>query len=256
MPLWPVSDAGLRIAAHLYNSNMLRHGGNLEAVLNGKKLNEQQRKCMVWDIERGQSNRIEPFVWQTDTCIGGWHYDKAVFEQHRYKTAKTVIQTLADIVSKNGNLLLSIPVRADGTIDSDEVKVVEGIADWMDVNRQCIFGTRPWKVFGEGPAIESATPKQTQGFNEGKGKPFTAEDVRFTQKGDTLYAIVLGQPTEPLKIKSLGKKSKLLDKRIGGIQLLGTDEVVRWSQDDDALAIEPAANKLSDAAVVYKIQLE
>jgi alpha-L-fucosidase len=255
LPLWPVSDAGLRIAAHFYNSNMLRHGGNLEAVLNGKKLEEQQRKCMVWDIERGQSNRIEPFVWQTDTCIGGWHYYKDVFERHRYKSAKTVIQTLADIVSKNGNLLLSIPVRADGTIDSDEVKTVEGIADWMDVNRQCIFGTRPWKVFGEGPAIQSAAPISNQGFNEGKGKPFTAEDVRFTQKGDTLYAIVLGQPTEPLKIKSLGKQSKLLDKLIGSIQLLGTDEDVRWSQGDDALVIEPAKNKLSDVAVVFKIKL-
>jgi alpha-L-fucosidase len=256
LPLWPVSDAGLRIAAHFYNNNMLRHGGKLEAVLNGKVLNEQQRKCMVWDIERGQSNRIEPFVWQTDTCIGGWHYDKGVFERHRYKSAKTVIQTLADIVSKNGNLLLSIPVRADGTIDSDEVKIVEGIADWMDINRECIFGTRPWKIFGEGPAIQSAAPITNQGFNEGKGKPFTAEDVRFTQKGDTLYAIVLGQPTEPLKIKSLGKQSKLLDKRIESIQLLGSDEKIEWSQDDDALAIEPATNKLSDAAVVYKIQLE
>ena len=182
--------------------------------------------------------------------------DKAVFERHRYKSAKTVIQTLADIVSKNGNLLLSIPVRADGTIDSDEVKIVEGIADWMDVNRQCIFDTRPWKVFGEGPAIESAAPISNQGFNEGKGKPFTAEDMRFTQKGDTLYAIALGWPTQPLKIKSLGKQSKLLDKRIESIQLLGTDEVVRWSQGDDALVIEPAANKLSDAAVVFKIKLE
>ena len=158
MPLWPVSDAGLRIAAHFYNSNMLMARREAGGRANGKILNEQQRKCMVWDIERGQSNRIEPFVWQTDTCIGGWHYDKAVFERHRYKSAKTVIQTLADIVSKNGNLLLSIPVRADGTIDSDEVKIVEGIAAWMDVNRQCIFGTRPWKVFGEGPAIESAAP--------------------------------------------------------------------------------------------------
>ena len=256
LPLWPVSDAGLRIAAHLYNSNMREHGGKLEAVLNGKILNEQQRKCMVWDIERGQSNRIEPFVWQTDTCLGGWHYDKNVFEQHRYKSAKTVIQTLADIVSKNGNLLLSVPVRADGTIDSDEVQIVEGIAAWMDKNSECIFDTRPWKVFGEGPAIESAAPLSNQGFNEGKGKPFTAHDVRFTQKGDTLYAIALGQPTEPLKLKSLGKQSKLLDKQIGSVQLLGGDENITWSQNDDALLIDPPKQQLSDAAVVFKIQLQ
>lgn len=254
LPLWPLSDAGLRIAAHYYNSNMLWHGGKLEAVYNGKILDEEQRKCMVWDIERGQSNRIEPFVWQTDTCLGVWHYDKGVFESHNYKTAKTVIHTLADIVSKNGNLLLSVPVRADGTIDSDEVKIVEGIAAWMDINGESIFGTRPWKVFGEGPAIESAAPINAQGFNEGTGKPFTAEDVRFTQKGDTLYAIVLGWPTQSLKIKSLGKKTNLLDKEIANIQLLGSEEKIDWSRDDDALTIEPPQNKPSDAAVVFKIQ--
>jgi alpha-L-fucosidase len=152
--------------------------------------------------------------------------------------------------------LLSIPVRADGTIDSDEVKVVEDIAAWMDVNRECIFGTRPWKVFGEGPAIESAPPITRQGFNEGKGKPFTAEDMRFTQKGDSLYAIVMGWPTQPLRIKSLGKQSKLLDKQIAGIQLLGSNEEIQWSQGDDELTIEPAKNKPSDAAVVFKIKLE
>jgi len=256
LPLWPFSDTGLKLIAHYYNSNMLWHGGKLEGVWNGKMLDEQKRKCMVWDIERGQSNRIEPFVWQTDTCIGGWHYDKGVFDRHRYKSAKTVIQTLADIVSKNGNLLLSVPVRADGTIDSDEVKIVEGIATWMDVNRESIFGTRPWKVFGEGPAIASAAPISNQGFNEGKGKPFTAEDIRFTQKGDAIYAICLGWPTQPLKIKSLGKQANLLDKQIADVQLLGSDEKIEWIEGDDALTIDPAKNKPSDAAVVFKIQLK
>jgi alpha-L-fucosidase len=256
LPLWPFSDTGLRLIAHYYNSNMQWHGGKLEGVWNGKILDEQKRKCMVWDIERGQSNRIEPFVWQTDTCIGGWHYDKGLFEGHRYKSAKTVIQTLADIVSKNGNLLLSVPVRADGTIDSDEVKIVEGIATWMDVNRESIFGTRPWKVFGEGPAIGSAAPLSAQGFNEGKGKPFIAEDIRFTQKGDAIYAICLGWPTQPLKIKSLGKQANLLDKQIADIQLLGSDEKIEWTEGDDSLTIDPAKNKPSDAAVVFKIQLK
>jgi alpha-L-fucosidase len=254
LPLWPFSDAGLRIAAHFYNSNMFWQSGKLEAVLTGKILDENQRKCMVWDIERGQSNRIEPFVWQTDTCLGDWHYNIGVFNQHRYKSAKTVIHTLADVVSKNGNLLLSVPVRADGTIDSDEVKVVEGIAAWMDINRESIFGTRPWKVFGEGPAIESATPISAQGFNEGKGKPFTAEDVRFTQKGDTLYAIVLGCPTQTLRIKSFGTQARLLEKRIANVQLLGSDEELQWEQEEDALVIECPQKIPSDIAVAFKIQ--
>ncbi len=253
LPLYPISDAGLKIAAHFYNSNMQWHDGKLEAVLNGKVLNPQQRKTMVWDIERGQANTIEPYVWQTDTCIGSWHYDRNIYQRHRYKTAKTVIHTLADIVSKNGNLLLSIPVRGDGTIDSDEIAVVEGIAKWMDVNRAAIFGTRPWKVFGEGPALANAAPLRAQGFNEGRGKPFTANDVRFTTKGDTLYAIAMGVPTEPLKIKSLGTDSKLLDRAISQIQLLGSDEPVNWSQDSDSLTIQPPEKTPCEEAVVFKI---
>jgi alpha-L-fucosidase len=209
---------------------------------------------MVWDIERGQANRIEPYPWQTDTCIGGWHYDRKLFEQHRYKSAKTVIQMLADIVSKNGNLLLNIPVRGDGTIDPDELKVVQGIADWMDVNRECIFGTRPWKVFGEGPASAGAA-LNAQGFNEDKGRPFTAQDVRFTQKGNTLYAIVLGPPTNGVSLHSLGRSAKLPDQPIAKIQLLGSREKIRWQQTGDALVISQPEKLPDPAAVVFKISL-
>jgi alpha-L-fucosidase len=253
LPLYPVSDAGLKIAAHYYNSNMKWHNGKLEAVMNGKVLSPEQRQCMVWDIERGQSNRIEPLPWQTCTCIGSWHYDQGIFDNHRYKNAKTVVQTLVDIVSKNGNLLLSVPVRADGTIDSDEVKILEGIAAWMDINKESIFGTRPWKVFGEGPASKNAAPINAQGFNEGKNKPFTAQDIRFTSKGDTLYAIAMGWPTKPLQIKSLGTDAKLLNKTIVDIQLLGSREKLLWVQSNDALTITPPQNQPCDYAVVFKI---
>jgi alpha-L-fucosidase len=255
LPLWPISDAGLKIAAHLYNSNMKRHGGNLEAVLFGKILDEQQRKAMVWDIERGQSNVIEPYAWQTDTCIGAWHYDRNIYKNNWYKSSKTVIQTLADVVSKNGNLLLSVPVRGDGTIDEKEQAIVEGIATWMDINKECIFGTRPWKVFGEGPASAGAA-LSAQGFNEGKGKPFTAQDVRFTQKGNALYAIVLGKPTVALSIASLGGQAKLLDKKIASVQLLGSTEKVNWKQEDAGLSIEAPTSGTSDVATVFKIELK
>lgn len=253
LPLWPVSDVGLRIAAHHYNSSMKRNGGRLEAVLFGKVLDESQRRCMVWDIERGASNRIEPLAWQTDTCIGGWHYDRRTFENHRYKSAKTVIHMLADIVSKNGNLLLSVPVRADGTIDEDEVRIVEGIGKWMDVNREAIFGTRPWKVFGEGPASDGA-PLNAQGFNEGKGKPFSAEDVRFTSRGDVLYAIVLGIPTKPLHIKSLGKAANLLDRPVTSVLVLGSDQTIQWSQTADGLTLHPPTQLPCEEAIVYAIK--
>ena len=252
LPLWPVSDAGLKIAADFYNFNSQQHDGQLQAVILGKQLNDEERKCIVWDLERGAANRVEPLPWQTDTCIGNWHYERALYDNNRYKNARTVIRLLADIVSKNGNLLLNIPVRSDGTIDDKEETVLQGIAAWMDVNKECIFDTRPWKIFGEGPASEG--PAAAAGnFTEGKGKPFTADDVRFTTKGGTLYAIALGAPKKDLQIKSLGTAAKLLDHPISTITLLGSDEKVEWSQSAESLTIKAPASSPNDTAIVFKI---
>jgi len=252
LPLWPVSDAGLKIAAHFYNRNMALHNGNNEAVLFGKGLDADQQQCMAWDIERGVSPTIVPHPWQTDTCIGGWHYDRALYDRNGYKSTKTVIHMLADIVSKNGNLLLNIPVRGDGTIDDKELAIVEGIAAWMDVNKEAIFGTRPWKTFGEGPASEGAT-LNGHGFNEGKGRPMTAADFRFTAKGSVIYAIELGWPTNAVAIKALGKSAGLPGQTISKIQLLGSNEKIKWSQTDDALTIKAPKKKPGDIAIVFKI---
>ncbi len=252
LPLWPISDAGLKLAANFYNLNNQWHGTKDDGVLFGKILTPDQRQCMVWDIERGQANAIEPLHWQTDTCLGNWHYDRKIYERHGYKTTKTVIQTLSDVVSKNGNLLLSVPVRGDGTIDDEEVNIVEGIAGWMEVNRECIFDTQPWKIFGEGPASAGAKLR-AEGFNEGKGKPFTAEDYRFTLKSNTLYAIELGWPTNGVNIKSLGKSAHLLEGKIRKIELLGSGEKIKWKQTSDALVIAQPKNAPNNFAVVYKI---
>ncbi|MFT3867472.1 MAG: alpha-L-fucosidase [Nibricoccus sp.] len=258
LPLHPISDVGLKIAAHFYNSNMEANGGKLEGVLFGKVLNEQQRKCMVWDIERGQSNVIEPLPWQCDTCLGGWHYDRSLFEKHRYKTAKTIIQTLADVVSKNGNLLLSVPVRGDGTIDADEVAILEDIAGWMAINRECIFDTRPWKICGEGPALTGAAPLNAQGFNEGKGKPLTSEDVRFTQKGDVIYIIQMGVPKDATNIKSMGNDTNQYGPTVAGVTVLGSDETLVWSQTVHGLIIAPPTKMSGPHAhtIVYKVLLK
>jgi alpha-L-fucosidase len=258
LPLWPVSDAGLKIAADFYNSNLARTGGRSAGVLFGKILNDEQKKCLVWDIERGAPNMTLPYAWQTDTCIGGWHYDRAAYDRNLYKSAKTVIHMLADIVSKNGNLLLNIPVRGDGSIDEKEVAVLEGIATWMNGNGECIFGTRPWKIFGEGPA-SVGSELSAQGFNEGKVKPFTAGDVRYTasKDGKTLYAIVCGLPAGPVALKSLGKTAALLDRPVAQIEQLGATGSLVWNLGADALTVTPAAAKpASSAAVVFKITLK
>ena len=259
LPLWPVSDAGLKITADFYNTNLAKSGGRSQGVLFGKILDDQQKKCVVWDIERGTPNATLPYAWQTDTCIGDWHYNRAVYDHNRYKSAKTVIHMLADIVSKNGNLLLNIPVRGDGSIDEKEVRILEGIGAWMDVNKEAIFATRPWATFGEGPS-SAGNALSAQGFNEGKGKVFTAEDVRFTmsEDGGTLYAIMLGWPGTTTTIKSLGKQAGLLKRAITRVDLLGSPAKITWDRTDTGLSLVgiPAA-PLTDAAstAVFKITL-
>jgi len=250
LPLWPVSDAGLDIAADFYNFNALQHHGQNEGVLFAKRLTPFQTQCMVWDIERGFANRIEPLPWQSDTCIGVWHYKPGI----HYKTAKYVIEALADIVSKNGDLLLNIPVRGNGTIDDQEIAVLNGIAAWMDVNKECIFGTRPWKVYGEGPSTQGPQLAPT-GLNESKARPFTADDVRYTLKGGVLYAIMLGAPTADVHLKSLGTAANLLSGPVKSVALLGSAEQLQWSQTSDGLSIKAPRGKLSDIATVFKIAI-
>jgi alpha-L-fucosidase len=245
----PINEGvGLSIFAHLYNASMHWHGGKNEAVLNTKGMPKNLRKTLVLDIERGLSNELEPYPWQTDTCIGSWHYARSIFEKHHYKTANTVITMLVDIVSKNGNLLLNIPVRGDGTIDDDEVKVLEDIAKWMDVNGECIFGTRPWKIYGEGMARMKGGS-----FNEGKARPYTGKDIRFTTKGDTLYAILLAWPGEQAVIRALGKASPLVQGEPSDIRLLGCSEKLQWSRDTDGLTVKMPPQKPCDYAFAFKI---
>jgi alpha-L-fucosidase len=234
LPLFPVSDAGLKIAAHYYNRNIATHNGKLEAVLFGKVLTDEQKKCMVWDVERGAPDKTQADAWQTCTCIGDWHYSRGIYDQNRYKSAKVVIQMLVDIVSKNGNLLLNIPVRGDGTIDDKEIAILEGIAAWMDINKESIFDTRPWKVFGEGPATDTSNPVNAQGFNEGKVK-LTEKDIRFNQKGNILYATTLGVPMDNINIKSLAKKNGNV--KIKKIEMLGSTEKLLWEQSSESLII-------------------
>jgi alpha-L-fucosidase len=244
----PLGQAGLDIAAHFYNANVSRRG-RLEAVLTSKGLQPDHLGTMVLDIERGRADRILDEPWQTDTCIGDWHYRRSLFEQHRYKSAATVIAMLVDIVSKNGNLLLNIPVRGDGTIDEDERNVLAGLTRWMAVNGEAIHGTRPFGVFGEGPP----DVKGAANFNENAARPYTAEDIRFTTKGETLYAFALAWPADGrLTIGSLARGSAHRPNDISRIDLLGGGRV-EFTRDDNALAVRLPEASRSEFVTVLKI---
>lgn len=254
LPLYPISDAGLKIAAHMYNKSITENGGKNESVIFGKVLNDEQKKTIVWDVERGAPDKIQELPWQTCTCIGQWHYDKHVYYNDQYKSATQVIQMLVDVVSKNGNLLLSIPVKGNGTIDPTEERIVGEIGAWIKVNGESIYGTRPWVVYGEGPSVESANPIRAQGFNEGRVK-MTSNDIRFNQKGKVLYVTVLGVPTESVLVKSLGKNSQVFKGRVRGVELLGSKEKLTWKQEQDALVIQKPSEFPTSEAVVFKVLL-
>jgi len=182
---------------------------------------------------------IWPRPWQTDTCIGDWHYNKD--RKGKYKSVKTVVDLLVDIVSRNGNLMLNIPLPASGMPDEDELAVIEGITKWMAVNSEGIYATRPWKIFGAGPLTEVAKNDKevnsaTQ-FNENKRKTFSYEDVRFTVKNKTLYAFIMGWPDgKPVTIKPLAVNSLQKVGKIENVALLGAGKI-DFTQNENGLIV-------------------
>jgi alpha-L-fucosidase len=239
----PLGQAGLDIAAHYYNASIKRHG-KLDGVINIKPQGKPGGGYVA-DVERGFRAGISAEPWQTDTCIGDWHYNRRLYDEKRYLPAAAVIHRLCDIVSKNGNLLLSIPVRGDGSIDSEERRIVEGIGEWMSRFSEAIYGTRPWRVYGEGPTQVGAGM-----FGEGKQKPFTAADIRFTTKGKTLYAIALGRPNGAISITSLAKGGS---GRVQRVEAVGHNEPLTFRQDAKGLHVTLPDAAHHDIGVALKI---
>ncbi len=255
LPIYPASDIGLRIAAYYYNTSLARHGGKLEAVLTGKGLNAEQRRALVLDVERGVTNGGETLPWQTDTCIGSWHYERSLFDQHKYKTAQQVCQMLIDIVSKNGNLQLNIPLPGHGFPDDDELKFLSEFTAWMDVNSEGIHGTRPWNVYGEGPSVTG--PQQRGQFGGARDvRPYTSGDLRFTRKGDTLYAFIMVWPeTRSTAVKSLASNSPLIGgRKVADVSLLGHGGKMEWTQDEQGLNVKLPDQPPCAHAVTLKIK--
>lgn len=241
---------GLGITANIYNMSIARNGGRNEAVVNTKALTVEQEKCIVRDYEMATPDEIRPLPWQVDACIGGWHYAKGQI----YLPADKVIRNLVDVVSKNGNMLLNIPLRGDGSLDEPATAVVEAIGAWMAVNGEAIYGTRPWRTFGEGATMKPVGP----GSRKGGTNKFrinwncTPADMRFTTKGDTLYAVVLAWPENgKVLIKSLAKNN------IGNIKkvtLLGNPEPLAFSRTAEGLEVTFPATKPCDIAYSLKIE--
>jgi len=226
----PLGWAGLEATAHYYN-NAVRRLGRTDVVVTGKKLSPLQRRGIVEDIERGFSDRLRDEPWQTDTCIGEWHYSRPLYERNGYKSGRDVIQRLLDVVSKNGCLMVSIPLRGDGSIDDKEEKILADMAGWIAVNGEAIYATRPWRVFGEGPT------KLVEGMmNEGGAKPFEATDIRFTTKAGALYALPMAWPQGSLTIESLA--TGRAPGEVRRVTLLGGTDPLPFRREASGLVVD------------------
>ena len=246
----PFESYGSKLVSHLYNTNAKRHRGSAQAVYTSKNREDCAQGTCVLDVERGVVDQIWPTAWQTDTCIGNWHYKRDI----RYKTPKTVVDLLVDIVSRNGNLLLNIPLPNSGRPDDRELAIVAELTKWMAVNSEGIYSTRPWKIFGEGPALQKSVsaPARDSKFNESKRKELTAEDVRFTTKDGAIYAFVMGLPDREAVIRALGTGSPQNPGKIVNVELLGAGKMA-FEQNNDALRVKLPESKPSDFALALKV---
>ena len=249
-------DWGVALMAHHYNVIARKHGGKVEAVWANKGKDDCVNGTCLLDLERGVVDRIWDEPWQTDTCIGQWHYNK----EATYKTPKIVIDLLVDIVSRNGNLLLNFPLPNNGMLDPKELAILDEITKWMSVNGEAIYATRPWHVYGDGPAVRAATAAraaagdhhQAGAFNEAGRKPLTAAEIRFTQKRGTLYALAMGKPEGSVVIPVLAPGGEHKVGKIRNVEILGASGKLTWTQNAAGLTIQSAVAP-ADHAVVFKI---
>jgi alpha-L-fucosidase len=241
----PFENVGRTLISHFYNQDITKNNGKLEAVYTCK---QPSGGMWVEDIERGVKDTVSQYPWQTDTSIGDWYYRTG----QKYKTSTEVIQMLVDIVSKNGNLLINVVQTPEGDLEPDMLKILEEIGIWTSANGEGIYGSRPWKIYGEKPADKPV--KKIGRFDENFG--YSSKDIRFTTKGNILYAYCLGKPEADIVIKSLAKSSKLVNKGIASVTMVGSKEKISWKQTTDALVIKKPSNLPSWQVIGFKIEFK
>jgi len=238
----PFGEFGLHIIAHLYNTSAAVHGSNV-AVYTQKDTDPQIFTVGVLDIERGQTEAIAEHPWQTDTSVGDWYYNV----KDVYKSPRVVLEMLVDIVSKNGNLVLNIPQRPDGTIDDECDYLLRQMAVWMKVNSTAVFGTRPWSVSGEGPSQAAGGAFKEQAVE------WTERDFRFTQKDGAVYAFQMRPPTNgKATIQAFASGAS---RRIASVELLGHGWV-EFEQTPSELSVDVPAISVPDGPQALAIRFE
>jgi alpha-L-fucosidase len=231
-----------RFAAYYYDEAADRRQG---VVLTYKGYDFPENAATL-DIERGKLDTLRLLPWQTDTSVSihSWGYAN----NDEYRSAKSLIDELGDVVSKNGNLLLNVGPKSDGTIPDQARAILLEMGAWLKTNGEAIYGSRPWLVYGEGPTKVSGTAKNSD------QQEFTAEDIRFTTHNGALYAIALGWPASgDLRIRSLARGMPYLKGPVCEVKLLGSDDPVSWRQEPDGLHIELPTQRPNEPAWTFRM---
>lgn len=236
---YPFRSTFYQFMAYYYNSAVDWGGGVVVNTKFGYGDNIQ-----VFDIERGKSETARDFPWQTDTSIGkkSWGY----IDGEENKSPNQIIDDLVDIVSKNGNLLLNIGPKADGSITEEQQAVLKEIGKWIEVNGEAIYGTRPWEIASEGVVAGTSGA-----FSDNEESLYTAQDIRFTKKGEKLYAISLAWTEEDVVISSIGN-----EKTVKEVSMLGSDEALSWDQAPVGLRVSFPEKMPTDYAHALEIAFE
>lgn len=233
-------DKRLEFLSYYYNHAQSRE----QDVVVTYKFEDLEKGSAVLDLERARMSELMPFPWLTDDSIDwdSWSHTN----NPNYKSTNRIIDFLVDVVSKNGRVLLNITPTASGEIPAEVRHRLKEIGEWFQINGEAIYGTQPWKVYGQGPT------KIIEGhLSEQQNAEKTERDIRFTQKRNNIYAFVMDWPTKPIEIT----KIQTDDSTIKNVSFVGSDEKLAWSWVDNVLTIEPPMNKVGHSAFAFKIEL-
>ena len=262
---FPYGDYGKEVCRAFYNYKLNKYG-KLDAAVVGKISNEPST---IRDIERGGANEILPYPWQGTLTFGSWFYKKDRAPRHN---ARTVVEMLIDMNSKNGNLMLNVELLPDGTIPAEHKNILDEIGAWVNLNSEAIYASKPWKIYGDNldsylRALEEGgigeadlealkQNKNSSHFNERtiESPSYGTDEVRFTTKDDNLYVFVLNPKEGAIELPSLGSNSKFNSKKIRSITMLGSDDEIVYQQLEEKLILDVPKDRSNPYAAVFKIK--
>jgi alpha-L-fucosidase len=234
---------GIKLFSDYLNKDLKENNGKQTTVLSFKNA-RQNKAAFTYNLERGMfgESQKHPWMWATDLS-GNWFYRK---DARTRMSIPVLIGNAVDAISKNGVVMMNVALKGDGTLPEPQAKILKAFGDWIKINGEGIYGTRPWKVYGEGP-LKIVSRRTGENL-----KDYSSKDVRFTTKNENIYAFVLARPTEDVLIETL-KRGGALDKEIEKIELLGNNEKISWTQSDEGLKIKCPKNTPNQPVIGFKI---